>query len=194
VRTVDEILIRAPLERVFQVASGVERWPAILPHYRWVRFLDRRDGGGTVEMAAWRPFGLLRYPVWWVSEMTVDRRACEVRYRHVRGITRGMDVLWRLVPQRNVLQDSALPSPPFRVGTPSGTAQPEAVLVTVVHEWRGPAWPLVGPLAARLVIGPVFIHGIASRTLAGIKRELERERGPRAAGPGSAGLGPSKGG
>jgi hypothetical protein len=194
VRTVDEILIRAPLERVFQVASGIECWPAILPHYRWVRFLHRRDGGGTVEMAAWRPFGLLRYPVWWVSEMTVDRRACEVRYRHVRGITRGMDVVWRLVPQRNVLQDSALPSPSFRVGTRSGTAQPETVLVTVVHEWRGPAWPLVGPLAASLVIGPVFIRGIASRTLAGIKRELEREHGPRAAGPGSAGLGPSKGG
>src|SRR6266513_962333 len=37
----------------------------------------------------------------------------------------------------------------------------------------GPAWPLLGPLAARLVIGPVFIHGIASRTLAGLKRVLE---------------------
>src|SRR5256885_11517139 len=35
----------------------------ILSHYRWVRFLDRRDGGGTVEMAASRPFGPLRYPV-----------------------------------------------------------------------------------------------------------------------------------
>jgi hypothetical protein len=27
------------------------------------------------------------------------------------------------------------------------------------------------------VIGPVFIHGIASRTLAGIKQETERNRG-----------------
>src|SRR2546429_9935085 len=130
-RTVDQTLIRAPLERVFQVAADVERWPAILPHYRWVRFLDRRAGGGTVEVAGWRPFGPLRYPVWWVSEMTVDPRACEIRYRHVRGITRGMDVVWRF--------DSHVDT-----------------VVTIVHEWRGPAWPLIGWLAANLVIGPVF--------------------------------------
>ena len=89
VRTVDQVLIRAPVARVFQFACEIERWPHILPHYRWVRFLDRRDGGGTVEMAAWRPFGLLRYPVWWVSEMTVDRANRAIRYRHVRGITAG---------------------------------------------------------------------------------------------------------
>jgi hypothetical protein len=32
----------------------------------------------------------------------------------------------------------------------------------------------VGRPAAELVIGPVFIHGIASRTLAGIRRAVER--------------------
>jgi hypothetical protein len=45
--------------------------------------------------------------------------------------------------------------------------------VTIVHDWAGPPWPLVGPAAASLVIGPVFIHGIASRTLAGIARHVE---------------------
>ena len=147
--TVDRILIRAPIDRVLEVASEIERWPQILSHYRWVRFLERRNGGGTVEMAAWRPFGVFRYPTWWVSEMTVDRRAREIRYRHLRGITRRMDVVWRLVEQ------------------------PGGVNVTIVHDWAGPRWPLVGPLAARLVIGPVFIQGIASRTLAGIKRFVE---------------------
>ena len=185
-RTVDQIVISAPVARVFPVAAQVERWPEILPHYRWVRFLDRSDRGGTVEMAAWRPFGPLRYPVWWVSEMTVDPTACEIRYRHVRGITTGMDVVWRCASQARshaeawarrdtvlkdiALQRSASPSPPLRVGT---TEYVETV-VTIVHEWQGPAWPLIGRLAARLVIGPVFIHGIASRTLAGIKREVER--------------------
>jgi hypothetical protein len=72
-----------------------------------------------------------------------------IRYRHVRGITRGMDVAWRVMP---------------RAG---GTA------VEIVHEWDGPAWPLISRPAANLVIGPVFIHGIASRTLAGIKRHAE---------------------
>jgi len=148
--TVDRVVIGASVDRVFDAASDVERWPRILAHYRWVRFLERRNGGGTVEMAAWRPFGPFRYPTSWVSEMTVDRRAREIRYRHVRGITTGMDVAWRLVEQ------------------------PAGVDVSIVHEWAGPAWPVIGPLAARLVIGPVFIHGIASRTLAGIKREAER--------------------
>ena len=153
-RTVDRITIRAPLDRIFQVASDVERWPDFLSHYRRVRFLDRHDGGGTVEMAAWRPFGPVRYPTWWVSEMSVDPGACEIRYRHVRGITRGMNVAWRLEPT-------------------TGTKHAGEVVVSIIHEWTGPGWPLIGRLAAGLVIGPVFIHGIASRTLAGIKRFSE---------------------
>jgi hypothetical protein len=148
-RTVDRIRVHAPLARVFTAASAVARWPAILPHYRWVRFLD----GGLVEMAAWRSFagGFLKYPAWWVSEMTVDQPAGEIRYRHVRGITRGMDVVWRLVEGK------------------------DGVDAEIVHTWDGPGWPLVGRLAAELVIGPVFIHGIAARTLAGIKRAAEKE-------------------
>jgi ribosome-associated toxin RatA of RatAB toxin-antitoxin module len=144
-RTVDRIHVGAPLQRVFDAASAVERWPAILPHYRRVRFLER----SLVEMAAWRPFGPLKYPAWWVSEMSLDRAAGEIRYRHVRGITRGMEVVWRMVEARG------------------------GVDVEIVHTWSGPRWPLIGRLAADLVIGPVFIHGIASRTLAGIKRATE---------------------
>jgi hypothetical protein len=150
-RTVDRIQVRASVDRVFAVASAVERWPAILRHYRWVRREQGEGGGNLVEMAAWRPFGALKYPTWWVSEMTVDRAAREIRYRHVRGITRGMDVVWRL------------------------TEREGAVEVEIVHTWGGPRWPFVGRLAANLVIGPVFIHGIASRTLAGIKQAAEGE-------------------
>lgn len=152
-RTLDQIAIRAPLGRVFEAASQIERWPEILPHYRWVRFLERdpKGIGGLVEMAAWRPFGPVGYPAWWVSQMTVDPATHEIRYRHVRGITRGMDVVWRLEQQ----------------------ARHGSVDVAIVHQWTGPAWPVVGQVAADLVIGPVFIHGIASRTLAGIKRHVE---------------------
>jgi coenzyme Q-binding protein COQ10 len=148
-RTVDRILVHAPFTRVFAVASSVSRWPAILPHYRWVRLLD----DGLVEMAAWRPFGAINFPTWWVSEMTIDRPAGEIRYRHVRGVTREMQVVWRLVED--------------------GEGSEEGVQVEIVHTWDGPRWPLIGRLAANLVIGPVFIHGIASRTLAGIKRAAE---------------------
>jgi ribosome-associated toxin RatA of RatAB toxin-antitoxin module len=148
-RTVDRIRIGAPVERVFRAAADVEQWPALLAHYRWVRMLERRDDGGVVEMAAWRPFGLFRYPTWWVSEMWLDRQAPAVHYRHIRGITRGMNVVWRI------------------------EVAGEETEVTIEHEWTGPRWPLVGSVAARWIIGPVFIHGIASRTLAGIARFVE---------------------
>ena len=36
-RTVDQRLMRAPIDRVFAAAADVERWPEWLPHYRWVR-------------------------------------------------------------------------------------------------------------------------------------------------------------
>ncbi|HET7425670.1 MAG TPA: SRPBCC family protein [Gemmatimonadales bacterium] len=148
-RTVDRTRMRAPVERVLAAAVDVERWPEWLPHYRWVRKLERRGDGGVVEMAAWRPFGPVNYPTWWVSEMWIDRGAPAVHYRHVRGITTGMDVVWRIEP------------------ADGGTE------VTIVHDWTGPRWPLIGAAAAAWVIGPVFIHGIASRTLAGIRRAVE---------------------
>jgi len=127
----------------------VERWPDFLEHYRWVRFLERRAQGGVVEMSAWRRFGFLDWPTWWVSEMSLHLETHRIRFRHIRGITAGMDVEWRL-------------------DTVAG-----GVGVEIVHEWTGPGWPLIGGLAADVVIGPVFIHHIASRTLAGVKRRAE---------------------
>lgn len=148
-KTVDELQISAPPEKVFAAASRVERWPEILGHYRYVRMLETRADGGVVEMSANRPFGLFNWPTWWTSEMWIDPARLEVRYRHVRGITRGMDVLWRVVPKEGGSH------------------------VSIIHEWAGPGWPLIGSTAAEWVIGPVFVHGIASRTLAGIARAAE---------------------
>lgn len=151
--THNETHIAADPRRCFDVAADVERWPEILTHYRWVRF-RRRDGfgRGLVEMAARRMFGPVSYPVWWLSEMWADESVPVVRYRHVDGVTRGMDVEWL-----------------FHVAD-GGTR------VKIVHEWpEGPGWPLIGGLAAERVIGPVFIHHVAGQTLAGVKREVERK-------------------
>lgn len=153
--TVDERVVRAPVERMFTLAREVEHWPAYLAHYRFVRFRRRdADGGGLVEMSASRPFGVLRWPTWWLSEMRVDAATPAIRFRHVGGVTRGMDVEWS-----------------FR---PVGASSPDATLVRIVHAWDGPRWPLVGVFAATNVIGPVFVHGIAARTLAGLARVAER--------------------
>jgi ribosome-associated toxin RatA of RatAB toxin-antitoxin module len=149
--TLDERIVRAPVRTIFALVRDVERWPAHLAHYRWVRFRERAsDGGGIVEMAAWRPFGLLRWPTWWLSEMAVSDTRPAVRFRHIGGITTGMDVEWTLEEVR------------------------EGTHVRLLHVWNGPRWPLIGVFAATAVIGPVFIHGIASRTLAGLAAAAER--------------------
>jgi len=160
-QTVDEQLVRAPLEVMFELASGVERWPDHLAHYRYVKFRERKaDGGGIVEMAAYRPFDpgsagvvVLNWPTWWLSMMSVDRSRPSIRFRHIGGITKGMDVEWEFHPR------------------------PEGTQVRIVHAWDGPRWPGIGVLAATLVIGPVFVHGIASRTLAGLAKVAENAGG-----------------
>jgi ribosome-associated toxin RatA of RatAB toxin-antitoxin module len=150
--TVDRQLVKAPWRTIFELAKKVEDWPRHLSHYRYVKFRERAsDGGGIVEMAADRPFGSVGWPTWWVSEMSVDDGAPAIRFRHIEGITKGMDVEWS-----------------FR-SAPRGTE------VTIVHVWDGPPLPLIGIPAATLVIGPVFIHGIASRTLAGLAVAAEKQ-------------------
>ena len=156
--TLDERLVHAPLTRIFALAAEVERWPSLLPHYRYVRYLERRaDGGGIVDMSAYRPFGLLHWPTWWRSRMQVHppggTSAPRIRFTHIGGVTRGMDVEW------SFMETGA------------------ATLVRIVHVWDGPGIPAIGETIANVVIGPVFVHGIASRTLAGLARAAERTSG-----------------
>jgi hypothetical protein len=152
--TVDVRDVAAPRAAIFALARAVDRWPELLDHYRAVTFIERTvDGGGVVCMSANRPFGFLDWPTSWTSEMEVRAgpgRAPEIRFRHIRGITRGMEVLWSFVEH------------------PAGTR------VTILHMWNGPSWPAIGAVAARSVIGPVFVHGIAARTLAGLAQIAER--------------------
>jgi ribosome-associated toxin RatA of RatAB toxin-antitoxin module len=153
-RTVDQRVVAAPPEVIFEVAADVERWPDLLPHYRFVRF-RATEGMRVVEMSANRPFGPVRWRTWWVSLMDVQERAGGVpaiRFRHIDGITTRMEVEWSFMP------------------VAQGTH------VTVLHLWNGPSWPLIGRVAAQAVIGPVFVHGIASRTLEGLARAAERRQ------------------
>lgn len=152
--TRDEAIVRAPVATVFAVVRAVEEWPAHLPHYNWVRMVET-DGqrGGVVEMSANRPFGPVGWPTFWRSLMEIDEAAPAVKFRHIGGITTGMDVEWSFAPHAD------------------GTH------VRLLHVWDGPRWPLIGVFAAVQVIGPVFVHGIASRTLAGLGRIAERSVG-----------------
>lgn len=162
---VDEHVMNAPVAVCYRVAADVERWPDWLWHYRDVHFTTRiAFGTGRVEMAAWREFGSwFRYPVWWASEMRLDDDTPAIRFRHVDGITRGMDVEWS-----------------FHARDDGRT------LVRITHAWDGPDWPIIGDFAWRRVIAPHFVSVIAQRTLKGIAAQAERTHGQEAAGKAQA--------
>lgn len=148
-QTENSIDINGPIDRVYELAAEVMRWPEVLPHYRRVR-LVRKDGRRrVVEMAAHRD-GI---PVGWtaVQELVPEER--RILYTHIGGPTRGMEVEWTIREM------------------PGG--------VVHVKIWHGfnPPWPLVGPFIAKYIVGWFFVHNIAGKTLAAIKRIVEEGRG-----------------
>ena len=149
-RTENTIEIAGPLERIVALAADVERWPRILPHYRWVTLLDGGGDRKLVERAARRG----RIPVRWraIQEIRRDGPTPVIAYRHVWGVTKGMTVAWTFQP----------------LG--------DRVRVRIGHDFRG-RWPIVGRLIADRVIGPHFVAAIAGQTLATIKAIVEQGDG-----------------
>src|SRR5206468_10147491 len=98
-RSTIAIDIEAPAGLVFSLAVDVTRWADLLPHYSRSRPRGRGpDGSVTVDFLARRPileivgFGL---PVAWRARTWNEPAARRLRFRHVAGATRGMDVTWR---------------------------------------------------------------------------------------------------
>lgn len=148
--TENAIEIAGDLARIVELAADIERWPEILPHYRWVTLLDGSGDHKLVEMAARRD----RIPVRWraIQEIRRDGPTPVIAYHHVGGVTRGMDVAWTFEPRTDF------------------------VLVRIRHDFR-PPWPIVGGMVADHVIGPHFVVPIADQTLAGIKSVAEQGEG-----------------
>jgi ribosome-associated toxin RatA of RatAB toxin-antitoxin module len=144
------VRIRGAPDSIFRYAAQVEQWPRILPHYRGVRVLAAEGPARLVEMKARRGW----IPIRWCARQTVLSETRRVRFTHVRGITRGMEVEWRLDP-----------------------ADGGEVAVSIVHDLRL-RWPLIGPIVARAIIGPMFVEPTAKATLRHIKRLVEAEQAP----------------
>src|SRR5215210_109112 len=99
-RSTISIDVAAPGDLVFRLARDVERWPRLLPHYVAVDVSERRaDGSLVARLVARRPLvpvlgiGL---PVVWRSRSWPDRATRQLRFVHIGGATRGMDVTWRI--------------------------------------------------------------------------------------------------
>ncbi len=140
----NSILIHAPLEAVFAATSDLESWPKVLPHYRWIRVLERDGNALIVNMAARRGW----LPIQWTSRYEADSTARELRFQHLKAFTRGMEVKWTFTP----------------------TA--DGVLVRISHELsRRSAF---GRWFAERILGQMFVAPVASRTLACFKKHLEQ--------------------
>lgn len=90
----NEIVINASPARIFAFASDTEHWPEYLPHYRFVRVLERNADRQIVEMAA-RRSGI---PVRWRAEQRNDPQRPSIHFHHLGSWTKGMEVEWRFEP------------------------------------------------------------------------------------------------
>jgi hypothetical protein len=132
--------IAAPPDLVFRLARDVTRWERLLPHYARSRLVAREaDGVVVCDFIARRPLIPLLglgLPVTWRSRTWSEDATRRLRFLHVAGATRGMDVTWTIEPAG------------------SGTR------VDIGHDFRpripGFAW----------FVDRVFTRAIAGRTLA----------------------------
>ncbi|MES2201017.1 MAG: SRPBCC family protein [candidate division FCPU426 bacterium] len=145
--TLNSIVIKASPSRIFEAAAQVEAWPTLLSHYRQVRFAAREGDVRLVHMAAHRD----GFPCRWFSLQILFPAEKKIYYRHIRSFwTRGMEVWWSITP-----------------------LDKQNRRVTITHSMPDlPRFPFAGWFY-RVVIGRIFVHTIAERTLKGLKRHLE---------------------
>ena len=141
----NEIVMNASEEAIFEAAANLERWPTFLPHYRYIHYYEKGPARNLVKMAARRGF----IPIAWVSEQTIDPERREIRFKHLKAWTKGMEVVWR-----------------FR-------QLPAGVHVEIVHDLSFRV-PLLAPLAERIISG-FFIHSVAAQTLRCMKAYVEKK-------------------
>ena len=139
----NSIVMRAPKMSIFDTAADLKLWSKILPHYRYIQYLERSPNRNVVVMAAKRS-GI---PISWTSEQIIDREKCEVRFHHLKAFTKGMRVVWTF------------------------EETPEGILVKITHNLKFQV-KILAPLADK-IIGDFFIHNIANKTLRCMKAYVE---------------------
>lgn len=142
--------IRAPATVIYDVAHDVSRWASLLPHYRYVRVLERNgDDDCVCVMGARRNF----VPVRWTAAVHLLPQIPRIEFTHVGGPTTGMRVAWIFDP---ITQGTRL---------------------TICHDMTLLRRPLVRTALGAEIAARVFIEPIASRTLACIKALAEERHG-----------------
>ena len=144
--TSSSVTINAPLQRIFEITSNLDNWEPMLPHYRYINWLESDEPGEKiVEMACYRG----KIPVSWTSRLQIDEAKPSVTFTHLKKMTKGMVVVWDY------------------------EQTDDGVLVTITHDLKF-RWRPLAPLA-EYIIGEHFIDPVAGRTLRTFKEILEKE-------------------
>jgi ribosome-associated toxin RatA of RatAB toxin-antitoxin module len=150
--------VAAPPDVVYRVARDVTRWERMLPHYSRSRVIRREPDGVLVcDFVARRPLVPvlgLGLPVTWRSRTWHDPATRRLRFIHVGGATKGMDVTWTIEP------------------APAGTR------IEIAHDFRRRLpIPVLGALLGDALfpafVDRFFTRPIAGRTLATVKALAE---------------------
>ena len=144
----NSLLLHAPKMLIFEIAANLELWPKILPHYRYIRFLDRSPNRNIVVMAAHRS-GI---PIKWTSEEIIDPERVEIHFHHLKAFTKGMHVVWTF------------------------DERADGVLVTIAHDLNF-RLKILAPIAEK-IIGDFFIGNVANKTLRCMKQYVEARANP----------------
>ncbi len=116
-----------------------------MPHYRYVHVLSEHGATRTVVMAA--RHGIV--PLRWTAEQTNDPVRPHIAFHHIAGPTRGMDVEWIFTPLAET-----------------------HTRVRIVHRLAF-VFPFAAEFIGKYVVSDIFIHGVANKTLAHMKRLAE---------------------
>ena len=158
-------------ERLYQLAADIQDWGWILPHYRYLRVTEENGNRRTADFGATRSFVVMRFkkrrspddpdnapvvytesgfdfPVQWQARQETFPAERRITYQHIGGITKGMRVEWRITPQRDRMK------------------------VVIDHELNY-KFPIFGKWFADKIVGQLFVHNIAGKTLQCLKTIVE---------------------
>jgi hypothetical protein len=88
-------------------------------------------------------------PLRWIAVQTNDPQRPHIAFRHIAGPTRGMDVEWIFEPIGSVY-----------------------TRVTIVHRLAF-VFPVAAEFIGKAIVSDIFIHGVATMTLARMKQLAE---------------------
>jgi len=137
-------------DHIYQLAANIQDWPALLPHYQFMHIIEQSETHKVADFGASRD----GFPCRWRARQELFPAEGRITYKHIAGITKGMAVEWRLIKQG------------------------DSVAVTIDHDLTY-SFPVLGDLFAKYIVGDLFVHNIAGKTLEFIKdtvEQTERER------------------